>query len=208
MSGSLFSSDRFETLPKKPSRIGRVLVWLILFGIPVAVLIYLPHLTKPEPHPEETPPASPPAGQASAVTDPAAVPVYQLGTRLDFTKASADPYLAGGWYDREADLRWSGREGIVRFRLEKAQPLRLRMRVHTFHEQKIIVRLNEKEMGTLHGGGADFQELQLDLPTSWVDGVNTLTLTMADAKSPKDFGEPDNRLLGAGVAWMELAPPS
>jgi hypothetical protein len=202
MSGSLFSPERFESSPQKPSKVGHIVVWVIAIAVPVGILVYLPYFTKPELPPPEPPPGEP----EPVISTPAAVPVYQPGMRVDFTKPSSNDYLPSGWYKNEAENRWSGKEAVIRFKLEKPEPLLLRLHAITFHEQEIVVGLNGQEVGTLRGQ-LDFKDLELPIRSGWIADTNTITLKMPEARSPHSIGESDDvRVLGIGVAWMELLP--
>jgi hypothetical protein len=134
------------------------------------------------------------------------VPVYRLGSRIDFTKVSSQAYLGHGWHEREDWGRWSGSKAALHFRLERGQPLRLRMMAQTFGKQKVIVGLNGRDLKTLDGL-EEARRVELDIPAEAVAEDNLLTFTLPDARSPKSTDESgDPRVLGLGVIWVEFAP--
>jgi hypothetical protein len=134
-------------------------------------------------------------------------PTYRPGTRIDFTQASSRDYLHGAWYGPEPEWQWSGREAAIGFRLERVQPLRLRMKATTFGKQRIVLRLNGREVQTLQGNGEALELLEVDLPRDAIAESNTLELTLPDAKSPESAKvNPDPRILGIGIAWLEFQP--
>jgi hypothetical protein len=140
---------------------------------------------------------------------PQAREVYRPGTRIDCTQASSHVYLHGVWYGPESEWRWSGRQAAIIFRLERVQPLRLRMVARTYGSQRIVIRFNGREVKTLQGNAKALELLEIDLPPDAITERNTLELTLPDAKSPKSVGEgEDARILGAGVAWVEFIPLS
>jgi hypothetical protein len=145
-----------------------------------------------------------PPEQASPSGSP--VPVYQLGTRIDFTKASSHAYLGSGWHEPEDWGRWSGSKSALRFWLKQVQPLRLRTMAQTFGEQKVIVGLNGHDLTTLQGLGEP-KVIELDIPAEVVAEDNLLTFTLPDARSPKSVSDTDDpRILGLGIIWVELTP--
>ena len=134
---------------------------------------------------------------------------YQPGTRIDFRQASSGTFLRGDWHSPEADWgRWSGREAVVGFRLKRVEALRLRMLGTTWGKQRIVVSLNGHEIKTLTGaGGNDLEMMEIDLPMDALAESNSLKLTLPDAKSPQSAGMGDDpRILGIGIAWLELHP--
>jgi hypothetical protein len=135
--------------------------------------------------------------------------LYQPGTRLDLTQAATMIYLGGTWHEPTAESRCTGGEAFFKFRLEAVQPLRFRMQAMTWGEQRIVLRLNGREVGTLHGKGEAPELFELDLPPEALADNNVLQLTLPDAKSPKSVGVgEDPRILGVGVAWVEFEPLS
>jgi hypothetical protein len=135
-------------------------------------------------------------------------PIYPLGRRVDFTQTSCRRYFhLSGWYGPEPTYRWSGREASLRFRLAQVMPLRLRLLAHTFGPQRIAVRLNGQDVGTLHGRGEALERMELLLPVDRLAESNTLSFVLPDARSPKSLGEnEDERVLGLGMVWVQLTP--
>jgi hypothetical protein len=124
-------------------------------------------------------------------------PVYDAATRLDFTQASTDAYLCGLWHGPDPGWRWSGPEAAVEFRLERVEPLRLRMMANTFGAQRIVVSLNGQQVKTLDGNGGDLELIEVDLPPEAIAGSNTLRLRLPDARSPQNVAKgEDSRILG------------
>jgi hypothetical protein len=136
-------------------------------------------------------------------------PVSGPGTRIDFTKTSALVYLSRGWHGCEQDLQWSGPAACVKFRLNKVQPLQLRMMAKSLGPQRIIVSLNGKEIATRQFSGVDFELMEFDFPPIALAERNTLTLTFPDARGlpPRRKGK-DNRTFGGGVRWLEFGSSS
>jgi hypothetical protein len=133
--------------------------------------------------------------------------IYHPGTRIDFTQSSCRPYLRGTWTGPEGWGRWSGETADIKFRLERAHPLRLRMMGTTNGQQRIVVSLNETEITTLQGSGGEPELFEVDLPQDKVAECNTLRLTLPDATSPQSLGKgEDPRILGVGVVWIEFVP--
>jgi hypothetical protein len=132
-------------------------------------------------------------------------PVYQPGTRVDFRQTASLPYLRSGWYPAEPGSRFSRGEATVQLRLKQVQPLRLRMEANTYGGQRIVVRLNGREAGTFQGNGGPLEVFATDLPLDALATSNTLELMLPDAKVPSSVGDgEDSRILGLGIAWMEL----
>jgi len=185
MTDKLFSSDRFQPLPQKAGSWAKVVVWIVFLVLVVLLLIWRSQIV-------------PPAQSSS-------VPLYEPGSRLDFTRADSQGYLVKGWHCLEPELQWSTDEGVLKFRLARVQPLRLRMRAMTFHtNQKVVVRLNDRDIGQLEGN-TDWIQMELALPEDALQEVNTLILVLPEAVSPqRATGDPDDRTLGIGVAWMEF----
>jgi hypothetical protein len=134
-------------------------------------------------------------------------PVYQPGTRIDFSQAPCRSFLFGVWHGHSPEVQWSGREAAIGFQLDQVEPLRLRMMGTTCGEQRVIVSLNGRAVKTLRGSGAGPELMELDLPAAALAARNTLTLQVPDAKSPLSLGQGDDpRILGIGIAWLELVP--
>jgi hypothetical protein len=132
-------------------------------------------------------------------------PMYQPGTPIDFTQVSSVAHLRDDWQGPEAWGRWSGRVASVKFRLERVQPLRLRMMARTL--QRTVVRFNGREVQTLPGNAQTLELIAIDLPADATAEYNTLQLTVLDAQSPRSLGSgEDTRILGVGIASMEFAP--
>jgi hypothetical protein len=148
----------------------------------------------------EVPPFAPATEPAS---DP---PVYQPGTRIALAEESCQAYLARGWYAPDGPSRWSAREAVIRFRLEQVQPFLLRMMAATQGDQLILVRLNGMHIGTWHSRGQALQSFELRIPADLLRETNTLQWQVPGARSPKEAGVGDDRILGLRVAWLVLRP--
>jgi hypothetical protein len=134
--------------------------------------------------------------------------LYAPGFRIRCTNPSSAAYLASGWHGLEPqnpDWQWSGPEATIRFKLDRAQPLRLRMMATTYGKQPVIIRMNDQEVATIQGSG-ELELMEVDLPVNAVTESNMLELVLPEAKSPKSIGESkDARVLGIGIAWIEFA---
>jgi hypothetical protein len=132
--------------------------------------------------------------------------VYHPGARIDFGQPSSSAFLRGDWHEREVWGRRSGPEAAVEFRLERVEPLRLRMMANTFGKQRIVVSLNGQNVKTLDRKGEEAEVIEVDLPQEALAESNTLCLRMPDARSPQSAGKSeDSRILGIAVSWMEFA---
>ena len=135
------------------------------------------------------------------------VPIYLPGTRIDFTKDSPKAFLEGDWYPREDGWKWCAAEATLRFKLELARPLRLRMMSTTFGKQRVVVGLNGREITAFEQNSEGLELIEFDLPSEVLAASNTLTFALPDARTPKSVGlNEDERILGLGIAWMELVP--
>jgi hypothetical protein len=147
-------------------------------------------------------------GYADNSVETQAFKVYRPGTLIDLSQASSAAYLAGAWYGPEEGGQWTGRHASVRFRLERPQPLQLRMMVSTLGTQRIVVCLNGREVNTVPENEQP-DLVQVDLPPDAIAESNTLALILPDAKSRKSVGMgDDDRIIGAAIAWIELVPLS
>jgi hypothetical protein len=127
--------------------------------------------------------------------------------RLDFTQPHLE-YLYRGWHETDEAVRWSGKEATLRFRLEKIQPLNLRMMAITCGRQSVHVQLNGHDVGILESAGHSLGMLELLLPANFLQPTNLLTFMVPNAHPPQDAEHRnDDRILGIGVAWMEFIPP-
>jgi hypothetical protein len=132
---------------------------------------------------------------------------YEPGTRIDFAKPSARGYLGRGWYDPEPFGRWAGPEAEVKFTLARAQPLRLRVRATTYGKQRIIIRLNGHLVQTIDRDAEMMDLVETELPLEFVTQRNTIQFISSGARSPQSVGHgQDRRILGIGIAWIELLP--
>src|SRR5262249_2978018 len=135
------------------------------------------------------------------------IPVYQPETRIHVAHESCRDYLGHGWYAPDRHSRWSMQEAAIKFRLEQVQPLRLRMMATTFSNQRIVVHLNGRTIGTLHSPGGPLRLMELPIPPDALQNSNTLTFALPEARAPKSAGEgDDDRILGFRVVWMKLTP--
>jgi hypothetical protein len=133
-------------------------------------------------------------------------PVSGPGTHIDCTKTSSLVYLSRGWHGCEEELQWSDREAVVKFRLDKVQPLKLRMMAKTLGPQRIIVSLNGKATATHQSSGQELELIEVCLPADALAECNTLTFVFPDARQRPTSGKGiDNRTFGWGVKWMEFA---
>jgi len=81
------------------------------------------------------------------------------------------------------------------------------MMANTFEKQRIIISLNGWEIQTRETNGEELKLIELDLPPGALGETNTLTFTLPDARSPASLGNSlDKRILGMGIAWLELVP--
>jgi hypothetical protein len=188
MADRLFSSDQFQSMPDKSRSRTKVVVWAAFLFLVLVLLLWRARLVP--------------------TTQEASVPLYELGTRLDFTQVDNKGYLGAGWYGPETDRQWAAAEGVVKFRLATVEPLRLRMSAFTLKpKQKFQVRLNDRDLGQREGTVDEATVMEFDLPVEALQEINTLTLVVPDACSPQSLnGDPDSRILGVGMVWMELDP--
>jgi hypothetical protein len=130
---------------------------------------------------------------------------YEPGTRMDFAKPS--PYEGDGWYAPEAHGRWSGPEASLRFALNTIQPLELQLFAETYGLQPIVISLNGRDVGTLHGDGGPARVYKVAIPPEFQQNKNVMTFKLPNAQSPKSRGEgTDERALGVRVQWIALVP--
>jgi hypothetical protein len=132
--------------------------------------------------------------------------LYRPGTRLELGQNVLRAYLAGDWHDQEDWGRWSGCKPAFKFHLETVQPLRLRMLGGAFGKQRMTVCLNGHDIAQLDVG-REPHVIEVDLPGAILTEANTIELILPDAASPqKTAGREDDRVLGIGIAWIELVP--
>jgi hypothetical protein len=145
-------------------------------------------------------------GCAKEAPDSQAFMMYHPGTLIDLSQDSSAAYLSGAWYGPEEGGQWTGREASVKFRLERPQPLQLRMMVTTLGKQRIIVCINGREVKILQEDGKP-DLLQIDLPSDAIVESNTFQLILPDARSRKSAGKGnDDRIVGVAITWIEFVP--
>jgi hypothetical protein len=127
--------------------------------------------------------------------------------RIDFREASSGAYLGRGWHGPESWGQWSGPEAEIKFTLNRKQPMWARFWATTYQSQKVMVRLNGREITTFDGDGESPRLVEINLPEDDITEDNTLELRLPQAQSPASLGKAgDNRVLGIGIRWMEVVP--
>ncbi len=127
---------------------------------------------------------------------------WQPGRRLRLDAPDADDFLFEGWAPRQAP-RWTERSSAtVRFDLARREPLRVRLRVGTWHTQRLRIRLNGHPLGEARLGGDDMYTLEWRLPAAYLEARNALVLEAPDAVPAR--GERGDVLVGLRCDWIEL----
>lgn len=135
-------------------------------------------------------------------------PPYNPGTRIEFGKESADPFLWDGWYSAERTFRWSkGQLSTVLFSIEgEQQPATLRMQLSCFHDQHITVTLNATTLASLPCGDRTPHLVEIAIPSGILTQRNTLEFGLPNATSPHAIkGTRDRRTIAIGVYWLEIS---
>ena len=137
-----------------------------------------------------------------------------LGEVIDFSKPEADPYLWTGWSWPEPRFRWTeSKEAKVVFSMEKITGLQLRVLMAPFivpgklKEQPVIISCNGTEVARLNLTKHSLQTHEFHIPRRALQANNVLLFHLPKAAMPTDFGQqPDARLLGVRVGWIEFEP--
>ena len=138
--------------------------------------------------------------------------LYAAGTRIDLSKAEADPFLFYGWSNREVTARWTERgRATLAFRLDRVEARTLRISLGPFlapgklNAQRAVIKLNDQALATLVLDEASFKEYTIALPAGVLKKENVLSFELPDAESPRSLGAGDDlRLLGINVQWIEF----
>jgi len=136
--------------------------------------------------------------------------LYEIGTRIDFSRPDAGKYLGYGWSVPETFSRWTDRGmALIAFRFEHTGPVVLRLKLAPFlvtgklDQQQLRVKLNKQPVGQLTLRETDSKEYSIALPANLLRDQNIVTFELPDAESPKNLGvSEDTRLLGVNVQWL------
>ncbi|MEO8434564.1 MAG: hypothetical protein ABI596_06690 [Pyrinomonadaceae bacterium] len=140
--------------------------------------------------------------------------VYQMGTRIEFSRPEADQYLGYGWSVPETAARWTDRgKAVIAFRMAPAGAAMLRLRLAPLlvagklDQQRLSIKINNQPLGTLTLQESEAREYSTLVPARLLSDQNVLTLELPDAESPKNLGiSEDTRRLGVAVQWLQIDP--
>jgi hypothetical protein len=138
---------------------------------------------------------------------------------LSLGTAEADTYLGWGWASPDGEFRWTDGRGTstVRFSLADREPGILSLDLGAYlaagklREQKLVVSMNNRDLGTLFIRTRDFTRYEIAVPANVSRDENRLYLRHPDAESPAAMeGTPDRRELAVAVRtidWQRAEPP-
>jgi hypothetical protein len=153
-----------------------------------------------------------PDDSVSTKSDVPQFPSLAFGQRVDFSAATADPYLWYGWSGREATARWTDRgSAAIVFSLEAVRASVLRLEMAPFvapprlASQTVLIKLNGRQVASVTLSNPQHSEYSIQLPIYLVRKENVLTFELPDAQAPKAMGvSEDARLLGISVRSMRV----
>ena len=136
--------------------------------------------------------------------------LYEIGTRINFSRPDVGKYLGYGWSLPETFSRWTDRGvALIAFRFEHPGPAVLRLKLAPFlvtgklDQQQLSIKLNKQPVAQLTLRESDLKEYSIALPANLLRDQNTVTFELPDAESPKNLGiSEDTRLLGVNVQWL------
>lgn len=140
--------------------------------------------------------------------------LYEMGTRIEFSRPEAGQYLGYGWSVPETVSRWSDHgKAVIAFRIAPAGPATLLVKLAPFlvpgklDQQRLSIRINNQPAGNLTLQESGAREYSIPLPAGLLSDKNILTLELPDAESPKNLGiSEDTRRLGITVQWLQIDP--
>jgi hypothetical protein len=140
------------------------------------------------------------------------MPLYEEGTRIDFTTTQGDGYSWYGWSGREFGIRWStGNTAAIVFGLNRPGPRLLRIRMGRvlydggLREERVSVELNGTRVATLRLSDPDPKEYSIALPGGLLGTDNVVRFAVADDNGPVGAGDVSRRRLGISLHWIRLA---
>lgn len=127
---------------------------------------------------------------------------WRLGQRLELCSPEADDYLFEGWAPRQTP-RWTERPvAVTRFALDRRGPLLLRLKIGTWHTQRLRARYNGTPLGEARLDGYAMPILAWPLPAELQRARNELVLEAPDAVPARS--QRGDVLVGLRCEWIEL----